>query len=84
MAYNFKSKCHINWPTTFCREALYQHSLNVGVSLCAKAKCVLCPGYNPVFFLSVLLKRFHYFSVKSMDGNCSRQWYFVKSCGCGG
>lgn len=46
MAYNFKSKRHVNWPTVFCRQTLHQDSSDVGVLLCVKAKCVLRPSYN--------------------------------------
>lgn len=84
MAYNFNSECHVNWPTTFSSEALYQDSLNVGVLLCTKAKSVLCPSYHWIFFLCVLPERFSYFSVKYVGSNCFCQWCFVKSCVCGG
>lgn len=47
MAYNSKSKRHVNWPAIFCRQAFHQDSSDVGVLLCVKAKCVLPPSYNP-------------------------------------
>ena len=63
MAYNFKSKYHVSWPTTFGHEALHQDSWNVGAALRGEAECVLCPSYSWVFFLSVSPKRFHYIKV---------------------